>query len=73
MIKLIIGIVVALVIIGGVVWFTSDNKEPTTQIDNSNAESTASSAQSNEVTESSSIESDDEVFAEIDNALEGLE
>lgn len=73
MIKLILGVVVALVIIGGVVWFTSDSKDSSTQIETSNAESIESSSQSNEVTESSSIESDDEVFAEIDNALEGLE
>lgn len=64
MIKILIGIVVAIVIVGGLVWFMSGD---------SSIDTTSNSETANEVTESSSIQSDEQVFAEIDNALEGLE
>ncbi len=63
--KILIGIIVAIVIVGGLVWFMSGDSTSDSSNTNSN--------QNTEVTESSSIESDQEVFTEIDNALEGLE
>ncbi|MBM3232465.1 hypothetical protein FJZ21_03775 [Candidatus Pacearchaeota archaeon] len=65
--KLLIWGIVVLVIIGGLAWFMSGDSE------DSSTEGGSSVAPSSEITESSSIESDDEVFAEIDNALEDLE
>ena len=61
--KILIWIIVALVIVGGLAWFMSGDSTTNSE----------ESFQSTEVTESSSIESDQQVFTEIDNALEGLE
>lgn len=66
MIKIIMWIVVAIVIVGGLVWFMS-SPDSTNNVDTENQQL------SNEVTESSSIQSDEQVFAEIDSAIEGLE
>ncbi len=66
MIKIIMWIIVAIVIVGGVFWFMSGDSS--TDTINTDSETT-----STEITESSSIQSDEEVFTEIDSALEGLE
>jgi flagellar basal body-associated protein FliL len=62
--KILIWIIVALIIVGGLVWFMSGD---------STTETESSQNQATEVTEESSIESDEQVLAEIDNALQGLE
>lgn len=62
--RILIGIIVLLVIVGGVFWFMSSSD---TTMDREDPQ------EQREITESSSIESSDEVFTEIDNALEGLE
>lgn len=66
MIKIIMWIIVAIVIVGGLVWFMS----PDQSIDSTNTDSETTNT---EITETSSITSSDEVFTEIDNALEDLE
>ncbi len=66
MIKIIMWVIVAIVIVGGVFWFMSGDSS--TDTINTDSETT-----STEITESSSIQSDEEVFTEIDSALEGLE
>ncbi len=66
MIKIIMWIIVAIVIVGGLVWFMS----PDQSIDTTNTDSETTNT---EITETSSITSSDEVFTEIDSALEGLE
>lgn len=66
MMKILMWVVVAIVIVGGLVWFMSSP-----ETDNSNSE--ANSEYRGEITESSSIQSDEQVLAEIDNAIEGLE
>lgn len=63
--KILMWIIVAIVIIGGLAWFMSGDNESTNNAGNQQS--------INEVTESSSIESDEQVFTEIDNALEDLE
>ncbi|MEK6894650.1 MAG: hypothetical protein AABX10_04255 [Nanoarchaeota archaeon] len=64
--KILIWIIVGLVIVGGLVWFMSGDQETGTNTGSNGLQNT-------EVTESSSIQSDEEVFTEIDNALAGLE
>lgn len=64
MIKILMWIVVAIVIVGGLAWFMSSDSTSS----NTNTQQT----QGTEVTQSSSIVSDEQVFTEIDNALEGL-
>lgn len=59
-------IIVAIVIVGGLVWFMSGDSS--LDATNSNSKTT-----NTEITEASSITSSDEVFTEIDSALEGLE
>ncbi len=66
MIKIIMWVIVAIVIVGGVFWFMSGDSS--TDTINTDSETT-----STEITESSSIQSDEEVFTEIDSALKGLE
>lgn len=66
MIKIIMWVIVAIVIVGGIFWFMSGDSSTDTM--NADSETT-----STEITESSSIQSDEEVFTEIDSALEGLE
>ncbi|MGV8131459.1 MAG: hypothetical protein ACP5N7_05170 [Candidatus Pacearchaeota archaeon] len=66
MIKIIMWIIVAIVIVGGLVWFMS----PDQSIDKTNTDSETTNT---EITETSRITSSDEVFTEIDSALEGLE
>lgn len=65
--KILIWIIVALVIVGGLAWFMSS--DPTSTLTNDGQE------QDNlqQITESTSIESDDEVFTEIDQALAELD
>lgn len=65
--KILIGIIVVIVIVGGLFWFMSGD-ESTTPSDNRGQSQTGT-----EVTESSSIDSSDDVFSEIDNAMAGLE
>ncbi|MEK6908691.1 MAG: hypothetical protein AABX23_01420 [Nanoarchaeota archaeon] len=64
--KILIWIIVALVIVGGLAWFMSGDKETSTNTQQNSLENTG-------ITESSSIGSDDQVFTEIDNALSELE
>ena len=66
--KILFWIIVALVIVGGLFWFMSPNSEDKTSNQNNDQEGST-----NKITESTSIESDDEVFNEIDNALSELE
>jgi cell division septal protein FtsQ len=70
--KILIWVIVALVIVGGLTWFLSPNKSNVEKITNvgSNNQQQQNTQQ---VTETGSITSDDEVFNEIDNALAGLE
>jgi len=56
-----------LVVIGGLAWFMSGDETSSTNT------GTQNQIQSTEITESSSIQSDDEVFSEIDNAIDQLE
>lgn len=62
--RIILGIIVGLVLIGGLVWFMSGD---------SSTDSSTETQQADEITETTNIESDEQVFTEIDNALEGLE
>jgi hypothetical protein len=73
MIKLLMWIIVAIVIVGGLVWFMSGDDSTSTITQTDTAENTGSSAQATSVTESSSIESDEEMFNEIDAAMADYE
>lgn len=63
--RIVIGIIVLLVLIGGLFWFMSGNE--------SGREEIRETATESDISESSSIESDEEVFNEIDTAMAGLE
>lgn len=65
--KIIIWLIVAIVVIGGLAWFLSSDS---TQSSKSNTENQNTGSQ--EITESGNINSNDQVFNEIDNALSAL-
>lgn len=67
--KILVWIIVALVIVGGLVWFLSS---PSTE-ETSNTTGSSDTNNENQVTQGSSISSDEDVFAEIDAAMEDLE
>jgi len=69
--KILIWIIVALVVVGGLAWFLSSDSS--TNTDNTDSNFNKNQVPSGQVTESGSIESDDQVFEEIDNALSELE
>jgi len=67
--KILMWIIVAVVLVGGLAWFLSSDES-----DANNTESENLPEQNpSQITESGSIESDDEVFSEIDNAVEELQ
>ncbi len=65
--KIIIWAIVAIVVIGGLAWFMSSDSS---QSSTSNTENQNTGPQ--EITESGNINSNDQVFNEIDNALSAL-
>ncbi len=66
--KIIIWAIVAIVIVGGIAWFiSSDNSEANSQqIDNEENNNP------NQISEDNTLETDDDVFNEIDDALNSL-